>query len=191
MFSISLGCMFPYKLLCTARHDRICVVCLGYVDKLSTVMRCIKVTVQTLKKYPKIIWMKGWSSSVLVGINVDKELNSGWRTTCINSYLCAALRCFRFLKSMQIFSTPQDISNKFFIGLSKSLFLSLQHQQETTANYYEMASLCRASRILRLHLRVCSELWISDSDISRPKAMSRQRWWSTLLLHTLEIGWHV
>lgn len=51
-----------------------------------------------------------------------KYSEPGWGSSCIN-YL-GALRCFfarSFLKSTQISSTPQDISNKFFIGLSKCL----------------------------------------------------------------------
>ena len=50
------GHMFPYKLLCAARYQGICVVCLGYVEILSEETGRIKLTVQTYKKkYPRIL----------------------------------------------------------------------------------------------------------------------------------------
>lgn len=64
------------------------------------------------------MWIKGWLSSAL--FNIDKTLKQGCIKSCMNSYPCA-YRVFTrsFLKSLQIFSSPRDISNKFFIGLSE------------------------------------------------------------------------
>lgn len=74
-----------------------------------------------------------------------------------------------FLKSAQIFPTPRDISNKFFIGLSECFSSPFSTSRRRPWSAMKWPHCAGHQGFRRLHLRLCSQVWISESDSPGPR----------------------
>lgn len=156
----SLGRMFSCKLLCTARYYGNCVVCLVCVDGLSDEMCMIKLTIQVQTRSSKILWKRrliiiGWDD-VLLKLSSSRE-DGFYKFISVCPPIFPPVAFWRACKSSQHHKTFQINSS---VTCQSAFPLPSTPARDCRALLWNGLIAQGIKGFPRLHLRVCSELWI-------------------------------